>query len=143
MKKNALKVLALVSGILLIACASVQAQSSRTIRANIPFEFETARNTLPAGDYTIQKVNSETLVLRDTNMKPRAFVLAAQRISSLDQGSSMRLVFHRYGSSYFLSEVWTSGSYGVRLAQSKHEGAIAKEIAKLNQRSQSVEIAVR
>lgn len=137
MKKNTL-MLALVSGILLMAGAAVQAQSSRTTRASIPFDFAANGVAMKAGDYTIRKGNAETMVLSSTDMASQVFVLAQQKIATSEEGRSLRLIFQRYGNSYFLSEIWTNANSGIRLRPSKNERAIAK----LNQRAQTVEVAL-
>lgn len=141
MKKNTL-MLALVSGILLMAGAAVQAQSSRTTRASIPFDFAANDVTMKAGDYTIRKGNAETMVLSGTDTKSQVFVLAQQKIVTSEEGRPMRLIFQRYGNSYFLSEIWTNANSGVRLRPSKNERAIAKDLAKQSQRAQTVEVAL-
>ena len=141
MKKNTL-MLALVSGILLMAGAAVQAQSSSTTRASIQFDFAANNVTMKAGDYTIRKGNLQTMVLRSADAKSNVFVLAQQQISVPASGRPMRLVFHRYGNSYFLSEIWTNAKSGVRLSPSKNERAIAQGLARLNQRAETVEVAL-
>ena len=141
MKKNIL-MLALVSGILLTAGAVAQAQSARTTRASIPFDFAVNDVMMKAGDYTIRKGNAETMVLSSTDTESQVFVLAQQKIGTPEPGRPMRLTFHRYGNRYFLSELWTNANSGVRLKPSKNERAIAKELAKLDQRAQTVEVAL-
>ena len=135
MKKNLL-MLALVSGILMIACASAQAQS-RTTRASISFDFAAANNTMKAGEYTIQQVNPQTILLKSADRKSQVYVMT-QSVKSLSR-RPQRLVFRRYGNSYFLSEIWTTEFSGMRLAASKEE----KSIAKASDRPQTIGIALR
>ena len=137
MKKNALSMLALVSGILMIACASVQAQS-RTTRASISFDFAAANSTMKAGEYTVQQVSAQTILLKSADRKSQAYVMTPQSINSTNR-RPQRLVFRRYGNSYFLGEIWTTEFTGMRLAPSKDE----RSIAKAGDRPQSVEIALR
>jgi hypothetical protein len=48
--------------------------------------------------------------------------------------SKSRLVFHRYGQTYFLAEVWREGDSGGRkLCQSKKERAMKRELGALAQ----------
>ena len=137
MKKNTLLKLALVSGILMIACASAQAQS-RTTRASISFDFAAANNTMKAGEYTISQVNPQTILLKSADRKSQAFVVTPQGVKSLNR-RPQRLVFRRYGNSYFLGEIWTTEFTGLRFAPSKDERTIAKS----GDRVQTVEIALR
>ena len=137
MKKNRLTMLALVSGILMIACASVQAQS-RTTRASISFDFAASNSEMKAGEYTIQQVSAQTILLKSADKKSQVYVMTPQSVKSLDR-RPQRLVFRRYGNSYFLGEIWTTEFTGMRLAPSKDERAIAKT----NEKPQSIEVALR
>ena len=136
MKKNTLLMLALVSGILMIACASAQAQS-RTTRASISFDFAAANNTMKAGEYTISQVNPQTILLKSADRKSQVYVMT-QSVKSLSR-RPQRLVFRRYGNSYFLGEIWTTEFTGLRFAPSKDERAIAKS----GERPQTTQIALR
>jgi hypothetical protein len=136
MKKNTL-MLALLGGILMIACASVQAQS-RTMRVSISFDFAAANKTMKAGEYTIHQVSAQTVLLRGTNRKSQAYVVTPQNFSSVKR-HPQRLVFRRYGTSYFLSEIWLTESSGIGLPLSKKERAIARS----GDRPQKVAIALR
>jgi hypothetical protein len=137
MKKNTLTMLALVSGILMIACASVQAQS-KTTRANISFDFAAANNAMKAGEYMVQQVGPQTILLKSFDRKSQAYVTTPQGVNSLNR-RPQRLVFRRYGDSYFLGEIWTTEFRGLRFAASKEENAIAKS----GERPQTIEIALR
>src|SRR5437016_4029786 len=46
-----------------------------------------------------------------------------------DRQMNAKLVFHRYGSTYFLSQIWMAGeSTGRELAQTRQERAIEREL---------------
>lgn len=137
MKKNMLTMLALVSGILMIACTSVQAQS-KTTRASISFDFAAANNQMKAGEYLIQQVGPQTILLKSADQKSQAYVMTPQGVNSVNR-RPQRLVFRRYGNSYFLGEIWTTEFSGMRLAPSKEERVIAKS----SEKPQNVEIALR
>ena len=137
MKKHTLSMLALMSRILMIACVSVQAQS-RTTRASISFDFAAANSTMKAGEYMVQQVSPTTILLRSADRKSQAYVMTPQSVNSVNR-RPQRLVFRRYGNSYFLGEIWTTEFAGMRLAPSKEERAVAKASAP----PQSVAIALR
>jgi hypothetical protein len=109
-----------------LASGLAVAQSSNAVRAEIPFAFQVSGNNLPSGTYTIQSTAPGVLSLSNYEKKASAMVLthAAQRSRDIEKGT---LVFHRYGSTYFLSEVWSVGnSIGCQLRKSKAEVEMAK-----------------
>lgn len=114
---------------LVTAVASAKAQG-RT-RASVPFDFIVGDKTLPAGDYNVTAINAAGDALRISSRDAKA---SAARLTMPLSGSSekAKLVFHRYGQSYFLAEVWPgSGSEGRRLTKAKQERAMEKEMSKI------------
>lgn len=133
MKKQMFKgltmLLAVVALTLVSAVATVNAQESRTQVANIPFEFTVGSTTLPAGDYNVTHLNSgETIALRGAESVVRLTSL----ITRAEPAKQSKLVFHRYGNQYFLSEVWTSGyTNGRKVVKSKAEEQLQREMSKI------------
>jgi hypothetical protein len=114
---------------LLLPAVAAQAQM---LKVAVPFDFSAGQATLPAGDYIVSKPgNSQNvLVIRAENGGGNAFVMTAGAIAprASDQG---KLVFNRYGSQYFLSQVWAPGTdTGHQLRPSKAEREIAKNASK-------------
>lgn len=113
------------------AMASARAQSS-TIRADIPFDFNIGGETLPAGTYTIGRLSSgaaETLLIRNRAGEARAIQFTSP-VQARVAPAQAKLIFHRYGSSYFLAEVWTDGEdTGRRLLKSRSERRFERELA--------------
>jgi hypothetical protein len=57
--------------------------------------------------------------------------------------SESKLVFHRYGGQYFLSQVWTAGdSAGRELPKSRRERGVERETAKSAMERQTVTLVV-
>jgi len=84
------------------------AQTNGDVVAIIPFPFVVAGHTLPAGLYIVSPINQNTLRLHEsTSTGMLVPTNTAQRPRSDD---SSKLVFHRYESTYFLSQVWITGS---------------------------------
>lgn len=114
------------------AVASASAQSFTAIRANIPFDFTVGGKTLPAGNYTVQRGNSssaETLLIRSVDGKAGAFGLT-NAVQARTPSVQTKLIFHRYGNTYFLSEVWTDGDgIGRRLPESRSERELERQAA--------------
>jgi hypothetical protein len=60
-------------------------------------------------------------------MKARGLVLAT-RCESLNDAKQTKLVFHRYGGRYFLTQIWTEGSNaGHQIPKSPRETEVAKD----------------
>src|ERR1041384_7408166 len=123
MKKELAKglVMVLVVTVFALATAAVSAkpQAANKVVASIPFEFSVGYKTLPAGEYTVRVIATagDGLLIQNDDGTDSVF-----RLSEATQGkdkSHARLVFHRYGERYFLSEVWNgSDNVGRRLIKS-------------------------
>jgi hypothetical protein len=89
--------------------------------ANVPFDFQSGSETMPAGRYDIQELSNHVLIVRGTNQPRSQFLLAstAETLKPSDQG---KLVFHRYGNRYFLYQIWSPGNpSGFELSKSHAE----------------------
>ena len=143
MKYKTLKTLA-IFGLFLMAAASVHAQSANRIAANIPFDFTAGKAKLKAGEYTIQRDNMQMLVVTSADGKTRAFVPAPEAVRRMRNDVREKLVFHRHGDQYFLSEVWTSReTEGNGLYPSHAERRSTKELAKTKAAPERIEIVAR
>lgn len=122
--------LAVVALTLVSAVATANAQESKTQVATIPFEFTIGNTTLPAGDYNVTRMmnGGETIAVRG----PESAVRLTSLIVKSQPAKNSKLVFHRYGNTYFLSEVWTAGSAnGRKLIKSKAEDQLHRELSKV------------
>jgi hypothetical protein len=94
----------------LIPGASAQ---SLPIHVSIPFPFIVADRTMQAGDYTLQPVTTSPgfMLLKGEEGEQGLFVSTFPLNSRpAAEQQVVKAIFHRYGDSYFLSEVWTEGS---------------------------------
>jgi membrane-bound lytic murein transglycosylase len=109
MKKRAF-VMATLFVMSLIVAAQV-AKADDPMLVNIPFAFVAGNTTLPAGEYRVQKLdgNSAVLLIRCSDASKTAMVLSNTTQAKEIQTQS-KLVFKRYESRYFLSQVWSAGS---------------------------------
>ena len=131
-----LTMLMLVIGLALASAAVANGQSGQQVTAQIPFEFNVADQTMSSGQYQLNRVNGagDVLAIRDTTGKSRAMRLTSPVIAKDQQDKGAKLVFHRYGSAYFLSQVWLDGrSTGREFAKSKQERAAEHELKKIAQ----------
>jgi len=146
MKK--MMMLLLVAALTLVSAAvSANGQSSRTQITNIPFEFMIGHQTLPAGRYDVtQSSGGDAVRIRSTNSSLSVMRLS-NAIVKTNPNSRGKLVFHRYGNSYFLAEVWSAGyATGRALRESSAEKALRGEVAANlktgNQGYERVEVAL-
>jgi hypothetical protein len=103
-----------------VTAGSALAQDHK-VTANVPFNFTVDGRTLPAGKYTIGNDANSPQILTIADRKDGVAVMT---ITIPDSGyaADNKLVFHRYGNQYFLSEVRsTNSSMRCHLATSKQE----------------------
>ena len=125
MKKQ---LLALVGLGLLLATASASAQTV-PLKANIPFNFIVNKAELPAGEYTLQSLgSSDTAMLIQSTDGQMAKMVLPNACESSKAPTASKLVFHRYGSEYFLAQIWTAGyQQGKELPKSSRETEVAQD----------------
>jgi hypothetical protein len=119
MKSKIYGALVMLAVALIVGVPFVQAQSR--VQADVPFAFRLNDKAMPAGNYQIIALDDQ--VLEAWNLDARRGQLLLKQISvQSSQPKSPRLVFHKYGEQYFLSEIWYGDSrYGIALAESKLE----------------------
>jgi hypothetical protein len=125
MNRN-MKLVAVAMMVVIGLAVPVFAQHSGPVKVKVPFNFVIENERFKAGDYTIEKVANGRLRIQDASGNVSATVLAipTQGKATVEQG---RLVFHRYGSEYFLAKIWTPGlEVGWDLMQGKLETELAR-----------------
>lgn len=134
MKKQLLKGLTMLVSIVALAfvTALVSNAQSRRVRVNVPFDFIVGERTLAAGNYsaaTISRNSADAIVISSSDGRQKAIRLTST-VSENAATHPARLVFHRYGNTYYLTQVWAAGaSEGREMLKSKSERAEA-ELAK-------------
>jgi hypothetical protein len=129
MKKQTWKVVGFLAA--LLATSTVVGQTNRgdTI-ANIPFGFTVANHALPPGRYTVTRLG-ETM-LRILSSHNQGTVVLTTKVEGKSPESAGRMVFHRYGNTYFLSEVWVAASgTGRKVFRSRAEDELAGRLAEM------------
>jgi hypothetical protein len=111
--------------ICLIAPATYAQGDSLRLRFHVPFPFTAQGSSFPAGAYEVTKPTKMNLALRNLKGQATLFVIALPA-SSKEADGSVKVVFHRYGSEYFLSLI-SAGSWmsTYRFKMSKDERRIA------------------
>jgi hypothetical protein len=132
----------------LIACAltigslastqSASAQGTPLAQVNIPFAFQMSNKTLPAGTYRIDLESNHIILLRGPDKASGFLVMHnASKTHPANHGS---VVFDRYGSNYYLRQIWTAGrTDGLECPKSRAESNAV--VAQNKQAATSVELA--
>ena len=118
MNRHLLNLFLVAFGSICIGGTALQAQSY-IVAAKVPFAFNVGDKSCSAGKYVFQKrTNEEFQSLRNVDDGCKMFIGATPQ--STNHGRP-RIVFHRYGNEYFLSEIWNSQGTGTQLRMSKAE----------------------
>ena len=102
------------------ALAGTSFAQSNGVRATVPFDFTVGNKVLPSGMYTVEEESPWFIVIKNHD-KP------VERVSVVEQDGKKaatggKLVFHKYGSQYFLSEVLSDrANMNVQVPVSKTE----------------------
>ena len=104
--------------------AQAQTAGSRTMRARIPFAFHVASKELPAGEYAVTVLNPSSdhnaLQIRSLDGRSSAIIQTFAKAANASENS--KLMFRRYGQSYFFAEARVVGeSTALRALKSKAE----------------------
>ena len=98
------------------------------VLVNVPFAFVVAGQQLPAGHYIVKAKDDFIRVFNANQQGVFIPTHAAVRTASNDS----KLVFHRYGDTYFLAYVWVKGNRtGKELYPSRAEREIAAHQAEM------------
>ena len=115
--------------LLLLAASAAIGQTMRNVVADVPFSFVVAGRQFPAGHYTVTAASDYCLWISDSQHRG-TYVPIHDSVRSTSEGT--KLVFHRYGDTYFLSAVWVSGrTIGRELYRSRAEQEAAKHKAEM------------
>lgn len=111
-------------GMALAASAAVYAQTSTTLRVDVPFAFSASGKMMPAGTYLLAQEQKVSAVWIKGNRSMIA--ITTGHLAPKSEYEQPRLVFECYGSECFLQQIWTGGnSSGVRVRTSAREQELA------------------
>jgi hypothetical protein len=99
------------------------------LKADIPFAFQVGDTSMPAGEYSVQclpEPHESIQLIRGTNSSAGVFTPTLS-VEAKHGKSEPELVFHKYGNTYFLSEIWTREALGRKLSMSRREKELARE----------------
>jgi hypothetical protein len=120
--------------------SSSDAPGQPIAEAVVPFDFICQQQVVPHGTYTISVLMEGFIELRAKDGKVHAVSIVEPNVKVGDPGT--KLIFHRYGDRYFLSEVQSANrELGMKLPMSKAERQTRSNEAKL-QRGDTALIAL-
>jgi hypothetical protein len=133
LKKQAIKAFVLLSLLLPLSAIYVYAQGKTLIReVKIPFDFSVGAKTFPAGVYSVTRVNQEKIMLRLSSKDGgEAIHIMTVPVQAHESPKTAKLIFSRYGETYFLSQIWESAeTQGHKLVKSRTERSVERDLAK-------------
>jgi len=114
----------------LLPVSGILAQTAAT--ADIPFDFICQQKVLPHGSYRITVLNENAIAI--ICQDGRFHEISLVESTDTAHGKGGKLVFHRYGDQYFLSEVQgPAGGVDMQLPTSKSEKQVRLNEAKLQE----------
>jgi len=116
-----LSAIALATILLAAAQSAIGQTSPGDSVVNVPFPFQVAGKTLPAGRYVVKDVDG--VYIRIFNAKTTGAFVQTHSVQR-SSGNESKLVFRCYADDCFLAEVWTTGqTRGRELFHSRSEQA--------------------
>lgn len=129
-------------GLALMAVALVANGNAQSkARADVPFDFVVADKVLPAATYDISDVAAHAIFIRDFR-NGNGTMIQFQPADG-KQVMHAKLVFHKYGERYFLSQAWSIDGQGIQLRESKLEREERASASNEASAPQEVVIALR
>ena len=128
----------------LATAAPAQSNGSPLMHAHIPFAFHVGSRELPAGEYTIKVLNpsSDRKVLQIRSSDGRVSAIVTTVDQNAKSAEKSKMVFHRYGETYFFAQAQVSGeSTTLSAVKSSAERTEARTIAKLGRSPSTLTIA--
>lgn len=112
---NVKNLLLFASPVLMLVGAAPRVDASDLMKVNVPFSFVVHGQTLPAGQYRLQRDDMDPAVLRIQGVKgthASMFVLTNGAAGHDPDGDKPALSFTRSENTYRLSTIWESATGG-------------------------------
>jgi hypothetical protein len=117
--------------------AGMSFAQSNGVQATVPFDFTVGNQLLPSGTYTIKQESTSLIVIRSHDKPVTVMTHVNQDDDKSPNGG--KLLFHRYGGQYFLSEILCDqADMNVEIPASKAEKRVRLQQATLNSRSDTL-----
>ncbi|HMK28102.1 MAG TPA: hypothetical protein VK473_00355 [Terriglobales bacterium] len=118
MKKHTLLTLLACGLVTLLSVSTGFAQITHSAKATIPFDFAVGDKNLPAGPYLLSEPVRSILWVANSEENARAGITTSALYD--DGKGEAKLVFHKVGERYFLSQVWMDNG-GIQVPMSRQE----------------------
>lgn len=130
MKKQILWMPLILIAMFAAAAVSTSAQAAYGVRANVPFDFVVGDKTISAGRITVRGVSpSGQGALSITNHSQGEVALRnGRRMAGAGRSQQGKLVFHKYGNRYFLTQICTPGYEAWEVMKSKEERSLERDM---------------
>jgi hypothetical protein len=122
------QILTVAAALAFAALSSAPSQAQQVTQANVPFAFQAANTTMPAGEYQIGRAllsNKAVQQIRRADSSASAFVITIPT-ESTNKDAGPRLFFHCYSDECFLSEIWAGNGQGTKLMVSRREREVSR-----------------
>ena len=137
MKRRFVTSILMLASFIMAAETLVDAQANRRFVIDIPFDFIVRGRTVPAGRYTVERLDPfkpDVLVIKSPDNRIM-LVFLTQRVEGDDQTiRTSNLVFKQRGRAYYLFQVWVPGDKNGNQLSSADENTEAINVA-MNQSS--------
>jgi hypothetical protein len=140
MKHSIYGALAMLAVALMISVPMSQAQSS--VRAKVPFAFSLEQTSMPAGGYEISHIDEKVISVRNLETGQARLLIASVRVQA-SQDQHAKLIFHKCGDQYFLSQIWDGSADGIELPASKLEKELSMASTSFSDGPETVIIAMK
>ncbi len=144
MKNQILRIAALSLVVTTFAITAHAQNAGNNLRVSIPFDFVIGDKRLPAGDYNLLVQDSgNTMRIQLGDQSTGAYFLI-HPVQGLNIQNQSKLVFHKYGDQYFLSQVWTAGrATSQEVNRSSKQRGLEGELAKRSGKTESVAVSMK
>lgn len=110
---------------LLLGASASYAQAD--LEAAVPFDFHAGKRVLPADTYTFDVDNAGLIWI--SNERGARSIVGSIGVGGGNFDHESKLVFNRYGDSYFLTEMWSAVSAtGRRIKRTPTEEELARNM---------------
>ena len=135
MKKQFLVLIA-IAAFTTVLTTNAFGQAGKTANANVTFDFQIGDRLYPAGNYRIESMNRQSdniLRIRSIGDANKNQMIVAT-LANAGKGQTPRLVFRKYGETYFLSEIFLDTEqwgYSIRPSRRQRENEKSLALASL------------
>ena len=123
--------------------ANAQSRSQQELRVDVPFAFNVGNRSLPAGEYRIRIVNpsSDCSVVQIAGVDESNRIMVLTKDITGGRPANARIAFRRYGSQYFLAQVWMAAdAAGLATPHSRTEKQLQRQLGNVSKHYETVAV---